>query len=505
MKHPALATLAFLALSSLAAAQEWSPLDARTRSLGGAGVAFADGRADSLYWNPASLAAGSEKVLDFSTGFSFSMSFYGEAHIAGNSVSDVYHILDEYKKFDFQSAQSNFNSTTPTFTASDVQHALQIVSDLSALGSPGHGVTADLGTGFDLRVGPFGLFVHGLGYSGVQAVTDFSGLSLTTDSAAFFNQMNTSFPAPVGGLSAAGTALSARLQAAGLSATDANNLAYQAQQSLGNAGISDLAFQNALVTLVEGTLAGDPTTLYNNNSGVVIRGLLQMEAGVSFAVPVLPTLLNVGISLKDVISYTTWERATFAMKDSASGLSKTIRDDLTKNNDKQFSNFNMDLGAQAIPFEWLSLGLAARNLIPMTLNYSGLGETIHEKPQARFGAQATALGFLRLGADVDLLEEDSAVLPGYKIRNVGVGAEFDLPVLKLRLGYQDNVAQSGDHGRLAAGLGLDLGGFIVDLGAQTSLVKTTYKPASVDGSSSAKTVPFDRVSVGLTMGINLPF
>src|SRR5207244_12906159 len=116
-----------VAAGTSAWAQDWSPADARTRSLGGAGVAFADGRADSLYWNPASLAVGSEKILDFSTGWSVSLSAYVDVHVTGHIASDVTHILDMYDTFDFQALQNNFNSATPTFTAQDVQNVAKII------------------------------------------------------------------------------------------------------------------------------------------------------------------------------------------------------------------------------------------------------------------------------------------------------------------------------------------------------------------------------------------
>src|SRR6185436_13218735 len=99
-----------LLLSGAAAwAQDWSALDARSRSLGGAGVAFADGRGDSMYWNPASLAVGAEKPLDFSTGFAFSVNVFVDAHITGNVAGDVNRIFDQIEFYDLQTIQSNFD------------------------------------------------------------------------------------------------------------------------------------------------------------------------------------------------------------------------------------------------------------------------------------------------------------------------------------------------------------------------------------------------------------
>jgi hypothetical protein len=496
-----LAAALVLSAGGSAWAQDWAPLDARSRALGGAGVAFADGRADSLYWNPASLAVGSEKLFDFSTGFSFSLNAYVDAHVTGGLASDVTHLLDEYKTFHLDTIQSNFNSATPTFTPQDVQDAAKVIDGISHLADKGKGLLVDSGSGFNLRVGPFGLFVHGQGSVGAAPVVDLSGVGFSSDPSTFFGQI----PAP-GVLTPAATSLSQAMQGAGLTAADANKLAYQAQQALGDAAISDPAFVNAMTILAAGTKPGASTTLYDNPSGMLVRAVAQMEAGISLALPVLPTLLDAGVSFKEVLSETSFSRITLANKDSESNLTHRIRDDLTKDNMKRTTNFNMDLGVRATPFEWVSLGLAARNIIPMDLAFAGPGGPIRMDPQVRLGAMLQPINLFRLGVDVDLLENESPVLPGYMIRHFGAGGELNLTVLKIRAGYDDNLAFAKDHGRLCAGLGLDFFGYLViDLGAQASLSKTEIEAAKVDGSKAAKTIPSDRVSAGLSIGVNLPF
>src|SRR6185436_11626257 len=127
-----------LLLSGAAAsAQDWAALDARSRALGGAGVAFADGRGDSMYWNPASLAVGAEKPLDFSTGFAFSFNAFVDAHVTGNVLGDVNRIVDQYEFFDFQAIQSSFD--TGTVNTTDLQNVMQIIDSLSRLNDPGKG------------------------------------------------------------------------------------------------------------------------------------------------------------------------------------------------------------------------------------------------------------------------------------------------------------------------------------------------------------------------------
>src|SRR6185503_3597718 len=155
---------------------------------------------------------------------------------------------------------------------------------------------------------------------------DFTGVGFSSDPAAFFAQM----PAP-GALTAAGNNLSLAMQGGGLAPADADKLAFQAQQALGDAAISDPAFINAMTILAQGTTAGG-STLYDNRSGMLVRGLAQVEAGISLALPVLPTLLDVGVSFKEVISETSFTIVTFADKDSEDDLGDRVRDDLTKDN-----------------------------------------------------------------------------------------------------------------------------------------------------------------------------
>lgn len=482
--------------ATAAAAQDWSSLDARSRALGGAGVAFADGRGESAYWNPASLAVGAEKPLDFSTGFAFSLNAFVDARVTGDVAADVNRILDQYEFFGFQGVQADFDAGTVTDT--DLQNVLQIVDSLSRLNDPGKGFLATTGASFNLRIGPFGLFVNAMGHVGANPVVDFTGVGFSTNSG-FFGAVPGATPPPTAAESNLSQALQNR---AGLSAADAGNLAYQSRVALGDAAISSPAFIDAMVALAQGT--GGATNLYNSPSGVFLRALAQVEAGISFALPVLPTLLDVGVSFKEIISETSFRFLSYAEQDGGTDIGEAIRDDLLKNNRVRSSHFNMDFGARVMPLEWLAMGLSVRNLIPMNIKYGGPGR-MHLDPHVRFGAMASALGFLKFGVDVDLVENESPVLPGYKTRNVGVGLEFDLPVIKIRVGYADNLAFTPDRGRITAGIGFDVFGFILDIGAQASLNEITVEEATLDGSKPARTFFSDQVSAGITIGVSLPF
>jgi len=186
-----------------------------------------------------------------------------------------------------------------------------------------------------------------------------------------------------------------------------------------------------------------------------------------------------------------------------------VRDDL-RTNRRTTDTVNLDLGLRAMPLEWVAVGLSARNLIPMNIKVGGPDGTIHEDPLLRLGAMARLLGFINVGMDIDLIETESPVLPGYKDQHFGAGVEFDLPrllgvpfMLVPRVGYNDNLAESREKGLLTAGLAIKIYAFSLDLGGSYALDKVEVQAAKLNG-SSAKSFP-ERVSAGLTLGVNVPF
>jgi len=175
------------------------------------------------------------------------------------------------------------------------------------------------------------------------------------------------------------------------------------------------------------------------------------------------------------------------------------------------NNFNFDLGARLMPLDWLTLSLSARNVIPMDIPVGGPGAgTFHQDPIIRFGAMGMALGFIRVGMDIDLLQQSSFAVTGYNVRRFGMGAEFDLPALIgfplmiiPRIGYSDNLAMSNEAGWLTAGLALKIFAFTLDLGAQMALEQAQFKSATSSG-GAAKSYPAGAI-VGLTLAVDIPF
>lgn len=511
--------LALLLIGVLSSeAQDWIPLDARSQGMGNAGVALAEG-VGGLYWNPALAASGAEKIFDFSTGSGFAIHGLGNASLEGGLISDVMRVIDQYSYSEFSELQEEIN--LGFHDADTFQEVLHIFSLMLEADRPEKGVLTRPAGGIELRFGPLAVFARILGRGAGDPVVDLSpgsSLAFTSgDLAVFFSGLGVP-----GALSPAGSALSAALvgtdarlglDSDGDGASDADELAYQAQAALGDARISDPAFIRAYCQAAAATLANAGTgntsaTLYYNNSGVEVRTLIQFETGLTLGVPLFPTLLEAGLSFKEIITESFSRRLTYWEIDENEDLWKRIKEEYREQR-KRSNDFNLDLGLLFRPASWMRVGIAARNLIPMKVEVAGWGEDLSLRPQIRAGMSIRLLDLINVGADLDLTENREGLLPGLVQRHFGGGIEFDLPVLKLRGGYTDNLASSTGRGTLTAGLGIRIGGFALDLSAQAGLQERIVRPLAPadDGdkwSFLRRALP-ERALVGISLGFDSGF
>lgn len=496
-----------LAVAAPAWGQDWIPLDARSRAVGGAGVAFSEGPA-AAYWNPARLTSGAEMPFDFATGYGFDLSVGADAGLEGQIAADLVHVIDLHDSLDVTALRDRVNAGT--HTAADIQDAVELLSAVLALDDPGKGVLLNAASGFDLKIGPFGLFGRALGTVAADPFFDIvasNSTALTTGSLASFFQ-------PLGGgtLSAAADALRVQLESCGLSGAnfdsdgdgvgDAAELAFQAQTAIGIAGISDPQFIQYMCQIVQTTLNPVPgtTTFAFDGSGLELRGIAQFETGISFGLPIYPALLSVGIALKEIVTETFYARIKLSDTEGDKDVMDVIEDAFdarTRDND-----FNVDLGAELTPLPGLRLGLSGRNLLPMKFDFAGGGGEVKMRPQVRFGAAYTMLGFITVGADYDVTENKSDLLKGYTSQMIGGGVEFDLTVIELRAGIMKNVGDSGGGEVVTAGVGLDLYFLRLDVAGQMGLDEFTIPPT--DPGDDPLDVP-DRASVSVTLGVKVGF
>ncbi len=191
------------------------------------------------------------------------------------------------------------------------------------------------------------------------------------------------------------------------------------------------------------------------SSNIRTQGILARELGISLAHEF--SLFNrdvaMGITPKVIMA------STLDYIYLASGIDNA---EIDPNQGRQDSTgFSMDFGMARDYGNGWKTGLSIKNLIPQS--YETIrGDKIQVNPTARFG-----LAYLseraNLALDLDLTENDPAGLGG-KSRYASLGAELDVWVLLVRLGYRYNIANP-DTSVVTAGLGLNLLGLHVDVGA----------------------------------------
>ncbi len=275
-------------------------------------------------------------------------------------------------------------------------------------------------------------------------------------------------------------------------------------QALGNAGV---AFGEGAADPVVNLSPGVPLAFTSGDlaaffDGIGVPGPLS-PAGITFGLPLFPTVLDLGISLKEIITETFARRLTLREIDEDDDLADRVRKEFEEER-KRSNDFNVDVGALLRPASWLRVGVAARNLIPMRVDVAGTGGDLRLRPQVRAGVALRLFDLINLGADIDLTENRMGLLPGYSSRFVGGGVELDIPVVKLRVGYFDNLASPFTQGTLTAGLGIKILAFTLDVSAQAALRERVIRPETLDGDKKELSLP-ERALVGITLGFNTPF
>ncbi len=228
-----------------------------------------------------------------------------------------------------------------------------------------------------------------------------------------------------------------------LTATDNNTL-----RALANADFTnplDPNYQDP-ATIIAGT---------DYSSNIRTQGILARELGISLAHEF--SLFN-----RDVAMGITPKAVMASTLDYIYRASDIDNAEFDLNQGRQDSTgFSMDFGMARDYGNGWKTGLSIKNLIPQSYE-TATGDKIEVNPTARFG-----LAYLseraNLALDLDLTENDPAGLGG-KSQYASLGAELDVWVLLVRLGYRYNLANP-DTSVVTAGLGLNLLGLHVDVGA----------------------------------------
>jgi hypothetical protein len=214
-----------------------------------------------------------------------------------------------------------------------------------------------------------------------------------------------------------------------------------------------------------------------NASGLYFRGLEAREVRLAYG-RTLAGVLEVGGAARIVFGRTFFTRcAVFDCGDE--NLTELVRDAFHKNA-RGSTDFTFDLGAR------LNLGILKVGVVGIALNQptfdvaavAGAPASVPLPRQIRGGVSVDALPFLSLAADADLIEGDT-LAPGAHSRQVSLGAEARIPVLKLRAGAMRDLAATDPHWTYSAGVGLSAAVVALDVGVLMS-PRGGWNPTSHD-------------------------
>lgn len=252
-------------------------------------------------------------------------------------------------------------------------------------------------------------------------------------------------------------------------------------------------------TNVEFVAEEAPNSLVVNESGARVRGLGVIESGVGYGHSFFDGLLNVGANLKYMrgitftkyVGYQTIEDVEFDFGDS--------------NLREESGSFGLDIGLMSKPFDFLQVGLVARNVNSPKFKTGRDGDPEGRKnftvdAQVRMGAAFFPFSndTLVIATDLDLTENKSDLLSGYKSRLWSLGAEYKIPIpvvsIALRAGGYMNAASGADHAFvLTGGLGLKVWLLTLDLAGGLS-------PAQAEIKANGDKYP-SRVNLSAVLGI----
>ncbi len=244
-------------------------------------------------------------------------------------------------------------------------------------------------------------------------------------------------------------------------------------------------------------------SLIDNDSGARVRGLGVIETGVgyghTFALPVVGDV-SVGANLKYLRGF------TYAKFVGYRSLEDAKLDFGDSNLRKESDNFGLDLGIMYKPFDFLQVGMVARNVNSPKFKTGRDGFDPDRRKHFKLAAQVRAGAayypfsndMLVIASDLDLTGNKTDLLDSYESRLWSIGAEFKVPIkvvsLALRGGGYLNTASGADHSFvLTGGLGLRVWLLTLDLAGGAS-------PSSSEIKADGKKYP-NRVNLSAVLAI----
>lgn len=498
LSYSVIAILGLIPLATSAA--EFQPMGLRALGMGGSNVASTNDT-DAAYWNPA--------AFGYMGSYGYQHDIDIDAKLRGGDVGigvgvsihqQLPDLIDAIDQLDFN-AISNATANNAAFSATQIADSLVLVKQLGGLNIPGTGVQFQVNGGTGFRMGNVGFGYRVYGEIGASSSVDLNNLAVSTPAGAgaVVNPLIAAYAptaTPTVGYTAQYfspaqlTSLSTSLQgikAAGITpmtAAQADAVVQQADTALAQAPQAVGQQSSMASTLVTLAQSQSGNTIDQNLSVLRLRGAVVTEIPVSYGYAINEHL-SVGGSLK-YLSVRVYASDVGIFNQNSSNLNTNIQ-----NAYQDKTGFGLDLGAMyRIP--QYQFGLVAKNIntpkfsVPVVGATTAQVYTVKMSPQVRAGAAWLPKDNIVVEAGLDLTDNESTALPGYKTRYVNFGGEWrPWKALNLRAGIYKNLSESDIGMMYTLGLGVNLWAVSWDMAAAMSSKKANFK-----GSSAPRSVKF---------------
>ena len=435
-------------IGTLGYAEEWTIYGPRAMGMGGTGVAVADG-ATASYWNPAAITLNSKIGLYLPFGTTISAE--------GEILNQVDTVFNSIESSNWSSISAKMNAGT-MLSLDETRAALDLfVNKIPKMNEPGQGLLYNLTAGATITLGEFGIFANFLtdaAFDPSVSLNENMSFNAAGGAAAVFNMVGNgndrsgAFTNPASQGLANSIATIFTTAGTAVPQDQAEELIYQAE--LAGVDTSDPELQNLLVTIASAT-AGTGGNVSMNASGITLSGIVLKEIGITYGWKFMENKLSLGGNLKMMQGETFYKFYRFDNMPEGDDLTSDITG---KNNVKKTTNFGLDLGALYSLTDNMKVGLTGRNLNSPKFDWKGPGD-IKLGSQLRAGV-AYQFPVVLLAADYDLNKNESDILQGYESQMYGLGAEFNLWLLKLRAGLYKNQASKESGSVYTFGTSLNL-------------------------------------------------
>ncbi|ADE53728.1 conjugal transfer protein TraF [Coraliomargarita akajimensis] len=457
--------------------------NARSSSMGGAGIAAVSGTSGVIS-NPAVLGFMARETPDDLDHFSLSEQRFGwdvlNAELGATLTGDLWTHIDFFREVDF--GDFDLDSLQEPESVEELIRLSALLSTVDANDTIMVNATASS----TVQIGHFAVGVRSFGQlSGWIEDVDLVNVGLQFGAAVLASELDDAMIAegfdPTGySLQVLSSDQAQALQdAAGLGVFNQDTLAYL------DFKIADLVDSGALALgdvedAVDGLIdvienSDTVNQITSNQTTITGRGFLAVEVPISYGYAVNDNF-SIGLTAKVILGRVYGTQVWVFNRDNDQILENTL------DSYQDSVNLGIDLGMLYRTPSW-QFALTGYNLNNPTfdgydqkLTVNGTERTVRVQsvqlePQVKAGAAWLPSRRLTLAGDIDLLQTDT-LLQDYTVQRLSFGAEYDLSMVQLRLGTYKNIAESEIGWVLTGGLGFQLWALDVNAGGAVSIDDT---------------------------------